>query len=145
MTLHDRLYQFRVLGLVENEHVAEIGASSVGRDGIMPAWFLRLCDIGLAISKLAEAERNAMNHRWKVAVDLDDTNRVVTIQGMRQTAMRRAGNSDEAKYHERAQARAQKKADALARELRKVDRHQVYRRAYQNLEAILKARKSPRP
>jgi hypothetical protein len=134
MTLHDRLlryYQFRVLGLVENEHVAEIGASSVGRDGIMPAWFLRLCDIGLAISKLAEAERNAMNHRWKVAVDLDDTNRVV--------------NSDEAKYHERAQARAQKKADALARELRKVDRHQVYRRAYQNLEAILKARKSPRP
>jgi hypothetical protein len=108
----------------------------------MPAWFLRLCDIGLAISKLAEAERNAMNHRWKVAVDLDEENRVVAIQGMRQTAMRRAGNPDEAKYHERAQARAQAKADALVRELRKVDRHQVYHRAYQNLEAILNATKS---
>jgi len=116
VNLHDRMLRYFTWLTagdvdVESPRTGSLGERSV--DGVMPGWFLTLCDTGTAIAKLPPRGQAVVNARWRMAVALDDAHRDVLIMSMRgETRSRHA---------------RQARVDDLRKGLGRMDRRESYK------------------
>ena len=77
-----RYFTWETVGDVDIERPRTGSLGERGVDGVMPGWFLSLCDTGSAIAKLSYRQRQAVSKRWRAAVALEEAQRDVLVISM---------------------------------------------------------------
>ena len=100
-----------------------------------PRWLVRLCDVGIAIEKLAPVQKETVIARWEAVIGQEDAERDMVVLEARQARLRREGGDwrgvggdmrrVEGRYHEHWKAR------------RRSEQRKAYRMGMDGLETIL--------
>jgi len=56
-----------------------------------PRWLVRLCDVGIAIEKLAPVQKETVIARWEAVIGQEDAERDMVVLEARQARLRREG------------------------------------------------------
>jgi hypothetical protein len=148
MRLYDRIasyFLFRKYGIIDTggSDFDPTSSKKAPRND-MPGWFIDLCDVGVAISKLTLTQQQVVGQRWCAHVDHQEAERAAMIHGQREAIARRKNDFIGALASHEAYIETLDEIDLLKKDLRKLDRRQDYRTAMGILRKLLQ-KKSPRP
>jgi hypothetical protein len=123
--IHSRLLRYFTWKSVGDVDIERPQAGVMGEreaDGVMPGWFLSLCDTGAAIEKLKPIQRRAVENRWRIAVSLEQAQRDVLVISMGATVRRADSLND-----------AMERVERLKRALRWWEENDFYRAGMSSL------------
>ena len=99
-----------------------------------PRWLVKLCDVGIAIEKLAPKQKETVIARWEAVIGQEDAERDLVVIEARQTRIRREGGDWRGvEDHKRLVIH---RHDTWRGERRIMERRKAYRDGMDGLEVI---------